>query len=123
MYRFFHGDFTDICILSRKIEGYLICFFTQSGCQICKNIEGEIPKLFQEFPKECFLNIDANKYRKIANKYSVKMIPNFVFLKSTEGEPKIVGKCAGGNLVALRKSLRKFLGRENCGDNSARNLS
>ena len=118
MYRTFHGELVDICILSRKIEGHLVCFFAQEGCQICKNIEVDLPKLFREFPQECFLKIDANNYRKIATKYNVKILPHFVFLKGTEGEPKLVGRCSGGNIMALRKSLRKFLKRGNSANNS-----
>ena len=85
-------------------SGLFAVKFTADWCGPCKKQQPNIDKMEAEFPIVQFLEVDADKFPSLVQKYGVKSLPTLVLIKDNVVVTKIVG-------VTLISGLRtSFIG-------------
>lgn len=57
-----------------------LLYFSGTHCSVCQNLRPKLEQaLSEQFPKLCFLNIDAQQHPEIAASYTVFQVPTMLF--------------------------------------------
>ena len=89
-----------------KLEGQAkqVYYFTASWCPPCKMIGPIFEKMAPEFTNIQFLKIDVDEVPEAAQKYGVRSVPTFMFVK--DGQPG--GEVIGADADSIRNELEKL---------------
>jgi len=82
-------------------DGVVVVDFSSSQCAPCREIEGSIVKVAQEFPKVKFFKVDVDKFGDLADEYEVLSIPNLVYMANGKEVMRSVG------LISAKQITRK----------------
>ena len=82
-------------------EGCVVIDFFATWCGPCKNIAPKFVELAKVYPNITFLKVDVDESAELAEKYEVRAMPTFVFLRDGVQIHKIEGADLKGIGLAL----------------------
>jgi len=88
-----------------KSSGKKILYFTATWCYPCKMISGAYEKLSIANPGISFVKIDVDMLGAVAQEFSIRSVPTFIFMKDqTE-----IAKFSGASEDLLNKHIQELV--------------
>ena len=83
--------------------------FYADWCVPCKNLAPEFQELSKQYDSITFIkiNVDTEEIVSIIEKYNIKALPTFVFIK--KGIEEVVYRVVGSNFLEVKKNVIKLL--------------
>ena len=78
--------------------------FYADWCGPCKMISPKVVEMAKEFGTVVFLKVDVDSNEETAEKYEIRAMPTFLFIKNKEK----IDSFAGANETKLREMIEKF---------------
>ena len=82
----------------------VIVDFTAIWCGPCQNIKPAFEKLSEKNPDVVFLKVDVDENPEVTEKYGVRSMPTFLFIKKCE----VVYKFTGADEAKLKAKMEEY---------------
>lgn len=85
-------------------QGLVVIDFFATWCGPCKHIAPKFVELSAMFPSVSFLKVDVDESSELAEKFDIRAMPTFVFLKNGS----VVKKIEGADLKGIGSTLEMW---------------
>lgn len=99
----------DNASLDRFLQMYpgtlVVIDFSASWCGPCKRVFPQYQQLAQKYQKVKFFKVDVDESPEISNKFKVRSLPTFVFIKNKS----VVDSVKGAQIDLVHKNVEKYM--------------